>query len=164
MKKKATFWAGFAFAAALAVGCYSQSAAQTAAEQDVAVVVNPKNTVDSLTLAELTKIYRGERQYWKANLSVVILFRTPETHEREVVLRTIFQMTESQYKQYWLSKIMRAEATSPPTELFSSGMTKEGLMAIPGAIGVVSASDVRPGMKVLRINGHPPGEPGYPLH
>ena len=93
MKKTATFWAWFAFAA-LGLICYSQSTAQTAAEQDVAVVVNPKNTVDHLTLEDLTKIYRGERQYWKASLPVVILFRTPETHEREVVLRTIFRMAE----------------------------------------------------------------------
>jgi ABC-type phosphate transport system substrate-binding protein len=164
MKKTATFWAWFAFAAALGLVCYSQSTAQTSAEQDVAVVVNPKNTVDRLTLAELTKIYRGERQYWKTNLPVVILFRTPETHEREVVLRAIFLMAEPQYKQYWVTKIMRAEATYPPTELFSSGMTKEGVARIAGAIGVVSASDVRPGMKVLRINGRLPGEPGYPLH
>jgi ABC-type phosphate transport system substrate-binding protein len=162
MKKTATFWAWFAFAA-LGLICYSQSTAQTA-EQDVAVVVNPKNTVDRLTLADLTKIYRGERQYWKANLPIVILFCTPETHEREVVLRTIFRMAEPQYKQYWLAKIMRAEATFPPTEIFSSGMTKEGVAQISGAIGVVSASDVRQGMKVLRINDRLPGEPGYPLH
>ena len=59
---------------------------------------------------------------------------------------------------------MRAEATFPPTEIFSSGMTKEGVAQISGAIGVVSASDVRQGMKVLRINDRLPGEPGYPLH
>ncbi len=164
MRRMATFWPWFAFVAVLGLVSNSQSAAQPAAERDVAVVVNPKNALDSLSLAELTKIYRGERQYWKTNLPVVVLFRPPETHEREVVLRIIFHMEEPQYRQYWLSKIMRAEAAQPPAELFSSGMTKEGVTQIPGAIGVVSASDVLQGMKVLRINGRLPGEPGYPLH
>ena len=164
MRKAAIFWAWFALAAALGFVYGSRSDAQLAAVQDVAVIVNPKNPVDSLTRTELMKIYRGERQYWRTNTPIVLLFRTPGTHEREVVLRAIFQMTEPEYKQYWLSKVMRAEATSPPTEVFSSGMTKEGVAQISGAIGVVSASDVRQGMKVLRINDRLPGEPGYPLH
>ena len=164
MRKTATFRAAFAAVVALGLVCYNRSAADITAVQDVAVVVNPNNSVNSLSLSELTKIYRGERQYWRTNLPVVVLFRTPGTYEREVVLRTIFQMTEAQYKQYWVSKIMRAEATSPPAELFSSGMIKEGVAAIPGAIGCLRVSDVRPEMKVLRIDGHLPGEPGYPLH
>ena len=164
MRKAAPFWTSFVVAAALGLVCYSPSAADTNAVEDVAVVVNPTNAVRNLTMTDLTKIYRGERQYWRANLPVVVLFRIPGTYEREVVLRTIFQMSESQYNQYWVSKIMRAEATSPPVELFSSGMIKEGVSGIPGAIGCIKISDVRPDMKVLRIEGHLPGEPGYPLH
>ncbi|HXP16263.1 MAG TPA: substrate-binding domain-containing protein [Terriglobales bacterium] len=164
MRKAAIFWAWFALAAALGFVYGSRSDAQLAAVQDVAVIVNPKNPVDSLTRTELMKIYRGERQYWRTNTPIVLLFRSPGTHEREVVLRAVFQMTEPEYKQYWLSKVMRAEATSPPTEVFSSGMTKEGVAGIPGSIGIVSASDIRLGMRVVRIDGHLPGEAGYPLH
>jgi ABC-type phosphate transport system substrate-binding protein len=164
MRKTATLWASFVVAVALVMVGYSRSAADVANVEDVAVVVNPSNAVRNLTLSELTKIFRGERQYWRANLPVVILFRAPGTYERIVILRSIFQMAEPQYKQYWVSKIMRAEATSPPTEVFSSGMIKEGVAVIPGAIGCVRASDVRPEMKVLRIDGHLPGESGYPLH
>jgi ABC-type phosphate transport system substrate-binding protein len=163
MRKAATFWASFAAVIVIGLVCYGRSAADTTTGQAVAVIVNPNNTVDRLTLAELTKIYRGERQYWKTNLPVVVLFRAPGTYERDVVLRNIFHMTEPQYKQYWVSKIMRAEVTSPPAELFSSGMTKEGVAVIPGAIGCVSVSDLRPDMKVLRIDGRLPGESGYPL-
>ena len=164
MRKAAKFGAGLALATALGVTCFSQETPQTASSQDVAVIVNAKNTAASMTLAELTKIYRGERQYWKSNLPIVVLFRNGGSYEREVILRTVFQMTDAQYKQYWVSKVMRAEVTAPPTELFSSGMTKEGVATIPGAIGCISASDIRSGMKVLRIDGHLPGEPGYPLH
>jgi ABC-type phosphate transport system substrate-binding protein len=161
MARTATCWFRFAVAGIVLL-CAGQSVAETG--QDVAVIVNPKNNVDNLTMAELTKIFRGERQYWRANLPVLVLLRSPGSYEREVVLNNIFRMTESQYKQYWISRIMRAEATSPPAELYSSGMTKEGVTSIPGSIGCVVLSDVRPGVKVVRINGHLPGEPGYPLH
>ena len=160
MARLATFWFWFAVAA-IALLCLGQSFGQS---QDVAVIVNPKNNVDNLSMAELAKIFRGERQYWRTDLPVLVLLRAPGSYEREVALRTIFRMTESQYKQYWISRIMRAEATSPPAELYSSGMTKEGVTSIPGSIACISASDVKPGVKVVRINGRLPGEPGYPLH
>ena len=160
MARLATFWFWFAVAA-IALLCLGQSFGQS---QDVAVIVNPKNNVDNLSMAELAKIFRGERQYWRTDLPVLVLLRAPGSYEREVALRSIFRMTESQYKQYWVSKIMRAEATSPPTDLFSNGMAKEGVASIPGSIACISASDIRPGVKVVRINGHLPGEPGYPLH
>jgi phosphate transport system substrate-binding protein len=161
MARLATSWFLFAVAA-VALLCAGQSLAENG--QDIAVIVNPKNNVDNLSMAELAKIFRGERQYWRTDLPVLLLLRTPGSYEREVALRSIFRMTESQYKQYWISRIMRAEATSPPAELYSSGMTKEGVTSIPGSIGCISASDVKPGVKVVRINGRLPGEAGYPLH
>jgi ABC-type phosphate transport system substrate-binding protein len=161
MTRLATFWFRFAVAA-IALLCAGQSFAENG--QDIAVIVNPKNNVDNLSMAELAKIFRGERQYWRTDLPVLLLLRTPGSYEREVALRSIFRMTESQYKQYWISRIMRAEATSPPAELYSSGMTKEGVSSISGSIACISASDVKPGVKVVRINGRLPGEPGYPLH
>jgi len=161
MAGSATFWFRFVVAV-IALLCAGRSFAQSG--QDVAVIVNPKNNVDNLSMAELAKIFRGERQYWRTDLPVLLLLRAPGSYEREVALRSIFRMTESQYKQYWISRIMRADATSPPAELYSSGMTKEGVSSISGAIACINPSDVRPGVKVVRINGHLPGEPGYPLH
>ena len=161
MSRTATIWLRLVIAA-MTLAAATMSLAQTG--QDVAVIVHPKNTVDNLSMADLAKIFRGERQYWRSNMPVLVLLRSSGSYEREVVLRNVFHMTESQYKQYWVSKIMRAEATSPPTDLFSNGMAKEGVASIPGSIACISASDIRPGVKVVRINGHLPGEPGYPLH
>jgi phosphate transport system substrate-binding protein len=135
----------------------------SAAETDVAIVVSPSNPVSNLTLAELRKIYLGERQYWKANTPIVPLMRFPGARERDVLLRIVFQMTEEQYTHYWVAKVMRAEASNPPAALFSFGMMQEGVKGNPGAIGYVNFNDVRPGVKVLRVDGLLPGESGYTL-
>ena len=137
--------------------------AGTPAEADVAVIVNPNNPVNNLTLSELRQIYLGERQYWKASSPVVLLMRSPGSREREVILRVVFQMTEQRYTQYWVAKVMRAEASDPPASLFSYGIVQEGVRGNPGAIGYVNMNDVRSGVKVVRIGGLLPGEPGYPL-
>ena len=81
---------------------------------DVAIVVHPETPVDVITLAEARKVFRGERQYWTPNIPVVLLVRAPVSRERDVVLRVIYQMSEPQFKQYWIARIFRAEATSGP--------------------------------------------------
>ena len=138
-------------------------AAGTPSYAEVAIVVNLNNPVNNLPLADLRKIYFGDRQYWKSNLPVVLLMRSPGSHEREVVLRVVFEMTEERYTKYWVAKVMRAEVPDPPASLYSFGILQEGVRGNPGAIGCVNVNDVRPGVKVLRIDGLLPGESGYPL-
>jgi len=135
----------------------------TPAGADVAIVVNSANPVSNLTLSELRKIYFGDRQYWKGNLPVLVLMRSRGAPEREVVLRVVFEMTEERYTKYWVAKVMRAEVSDPPASLYSFGILQEGVKGNPGAIGYVNAGDLRPGVKVLRVDGLLPGESGYPL-
>ena len=138
-------------------------AAQTQRGADIAVVVNPETPVTELSLAEVRKVFLGERQYWNAKLPVVLLIRAPVARERDVVLRLIYQMSEVQFKQYWIAKIFRAEVTSPPKIVYSNDMQFDLVSAIPGAIAFVDARNADPRLKVLRVDGHLPGEPGYPL-
>jgi ABC-type phosphate transport system substrate-binding protein len=130
---------------------------------DIAVVVHPDTPVSDLTLSDVRKVLLGERQYWSAKLPVVLLIRAPVARERDVVLRVIYQMSEEQFKQYWVAKIFRAEATTPPKIVYSNDMQYELISGIPGAIGFMDARNVRPGLKVLRVDGHLPGDKEYPL-
>jgi hypothetical protein len=43
-------------------------------------------------------------------------------------------------------------------------MQKEALAAFPGAVALVDFQDVKPGMKVVRVDGRLPGDAGYPLN
>jgi ABC-type phosphate transport system substrate-binding protein len=164
---RTAWWASAILLFILTFVCLNSTRAQVTVQPDtnadVAVIVHRDNPLNNLSLSELRRIYMGERQYWKANVPVSVLIRTPGSREREVVLREIFKMNEAQYKQYWVGKIMRAESTSAPIEVYSNGMTKEGIASLAGGIGCVLASDVRAGVKVLRIDGHLPGEAAYPL-
>jgi len=130
---------------------------------DVAVVVQPDTPVSNLSLAEVRKIFLGDRQYWTANTPVVLLIRAPVARERNVVLRIIYQMSESQFKQYWIAKIFRAESVSAPKVVYSNDMASDLVAALPGAIAFIDSRDVRPGTKVVRVDGRLPGEAGYPL-
>ena len=131
---------------------------------DLAIVVHPATPVSQLSFAELRQVLLGERQYWNPATPVVLLIRAPVAAERDAVLNVIYQMREPQFKQYWIAKIFRAEMTSPPKLVYSNESANQLVAAIPGSIAFMAASDVKPGLKVLRVDGHLPGEPGYRLH
>jgi phosphate transport system substrate-binding protein len=134
-----------------------------AQDQDVAVVVNPKNPVNDISKSELRKIFAGEKRTWARGVSIKLVVRVPGSYERAVLLR-LLGMSESEYKQYWVAQVFHGEAQAEPVALFSNGMQKEAIAAFPGAIALVTLGDVKPGMKVLKVDGHAPGEPGYSVY
>src|SRR5213080_1093165 len=108
---------------ALLLGCVCLSLLEILVGQnrdvDVAVVVHPDTPVSNLGLTEVRKVFLGDRQYWSTNIPVVLLIRSPVARERNVVLKIIYQMSESQFKQYWIAKIFRAESASAPKVVYS---------------------------------------------
>ena len=138
-------------------------AAQTG---DVAVVVNPNNSTTNISLADLRRIFAGEKQTWPGSGAPVKLFvRAPGSHERMVLLR-LLGMSETEYKQYWTAQIFRGETNSEPMTIASFGMALEATRTFLGAICLVDANNIKPGMwfKVIKVDGRMPGEAGYPLH
>ena len=136
--------------------------AQTAG--DVAIVVHPDLPIDNLTLSELRRLVLGDREFWPASVRVTLLIRAPIAHERDVVLKSVCQMTEAQFRQHWIAKVFRAETALAPKIAYSTEMAVDLVNRIPGAITFMDASQVGRGLKVVRIEGRLPGEKGYDLH
>ena len=75
-------------------------------------------------------------------------FREPGAHERDVPLK-LLGMSETGCKQYWRAQVFRGHAQAEPIAVFSNGMRKEAVMAFTGAVALVDAQDVKPGMKIV---------------
>src|SRR5918911_911203 len=90
---------------AVAVTLLCAPGARSEPATDVAVVVHPRVKTDNLSLAELRKIMLGRQQYWSNGLRITLLVRAPQAREREVVLKRIYQMTETQFRQYWIAAV-----------------------------------------------------------
>ena len=153
-----------AFIVLLIAAGANMTAFPQAPKAGIAIVANPATPVDNLSLEDLRKIFLGQRQYWDAGHPVVLLVRAPVARERDVVLHLIYDMSETQFKQYWITKIFRSEMASPPKVVYSEGMTNQLVQLIPGSIGFLPAGQVASGVKVIKINGKLPGETGYALH
>ena len=128
-----------------------------------AIIVNAYNPVSNLTLAEAQALFRDERHHWAPGRPVTLVLPTQGNDERAVALRALYDMNELAFARYWTARIYRAQSASAPVQVESSSMVARVVATLPGGIGVVRSAAVPNGVKVVRIDGLLPGDPGYPL-
>ncbi len=138
-------------------------AQQATASAPIAIVVHKETDIENLSLSELRNIFLANQQFWSNRKRIVLLVRAPKSYERDFILNTIYQMDEAQFRQYWIAKMFRAEVPRGPKIVFSTDMMLELVIAIPGSISFVSAGEVTDDVRVVRIDGKLPSDPGYPL-
>lgn len=129
----------------------------------LAIVVHASANVDNLSMEDLRSIFLADQQFWPDRTRITLLVRAPLSDERDFVLNNIYKMSEAQFRQYWIAKMFRAEVPRGPKIVFSSEMASDLVVAIPGSISFMRASDVTDNVKVLRIDGALPADEGYPL-
>ncbi|HWC16483.1 MAG TPA: hypothetical protein VG498_05690 [Terriglobales bacterium] len=130
---------------------------------DIAVVVHPMNVVDSVTLSDLTKILRGDRKFWNGKTPVTIVLRAAGTPEHDHVLAAVVHMSDGEFKEHWIGKVFRGEASAEPIIVPSDGLASEYVSTNMGAVAFMPGINVRGDLKVLKIDGKLPGQAGYPL-
>lgn len=166
MKKYRNHLVGYGVMALLLVACCAftqQKEKQKEDEMEVAVIVNPANPIEAISLVDLRKIFAGEKQSWGSPGPISLFVRGPGAREREVLLSRVLKMNESEYQQYWVRKVYSGEAPRQPLALLSNGMQLEAIRAEKGAIALISVQDIHQGVKVVKIEGRVPGMNGYPL-
>lgn len=152
----------FAIAAFVCLaGTLSPVPAAGQAASDIAVVVNSSVPVDNLSLAELRRILLGDKEFWAPGMRVALLIRAPIARERDVIIQHVCEMSEAQFRQHWIAKVFRAETPTGPKIVYSSESALDQVSRTQGAITFVDAALAGRGMKVLKIDGKSPGQPGY---
>lgn len=135
---------------------------QTASSRDLAIVVNKANPVEELSLKDLSKIFKADRQFWDGN-KIHLLMRESGSWEKELILKRVYQMSEEELKKFWLGKIFRGETTSFPLVFGSTTLIKKVINDVLGAISFLDSQAIDENLKVLRIEGKLPGQEGYLL-
>lgn len=134
-----------------------------ARDYSIAVIVNPGNAVESVSLAQLRAIFLGTQAFWKDGTPVFPIVRAPSARERDVLLRRILHMSDAQYQQYWRKKRLAHKGVHEPMAVVSNGMQEQLVLRESGAIALAPVSDLHPGVKIVKVNGRLPGSAAYPL-
>ena len=155
---RAAFLSLLLFSAGVGAG----SAPATEATVVLAVIAHPDVPEEDVSVAELRRIFLGDRQFWTGEQRVILLVPPAKSNERAALLDRVYEKTESQYRHYWIAKVFRTESPTAP-KVVKSDATPDLVRQIPGAIAVVDAAKVPAGVKVLRIGGKTAADAGYLL-
>ena len=108
-------------------------------------------------------VFRGQRTRWSNGRRVTLVMRDPGAPEREAILRSLYGLEEEEYRRSYLQAVFSGEASDAPKTLASTNGVLRFVYNVPGAIGYVRARDADRSVKMLRVDGRLPGEPGYRL-
>ena len=138
-------------------------AGDAAAPGPIAIVVHKDAPVENLSLDDLRSIFRADQQFWPDRTRITLLVRAAQSDERTLVLDRIYEMSEAQFRQYWIAKMFRAEVPRGPKIVLSTGMALDLVVAIPGSISFTRADAVTDDVKIVRVDGMLPSDDNYPL-
>jgi ABC-type phosphate transport system substrate-binding protein len=136
---------------------------EAATAPEVAVIVHPSNPQSDVSSADLVQILKMERQHWAAGGRIYVVLQESGTREKELVLKKLYRMTDAELKQDYLGKLYRGEIASFPRIAHSNAAARKLVSQAPNAISFIDAASADATVKVLRIQGKKPGEPGYVL-
>ena len=163
VRKSLVRWILPACALAVLIAAGKPGAIRAQDSEPLAIVVNRSNPLSEISLADLRRLYRGQRSRWSNGRRVTLVMRDPGTPEREAILQTLYGVDEDQYRRGFLQSVFTGEAKGAPRVLASTNGVLRFVFNVPGAIGYVRASEVDASVKTLRVDGRLPGEAGYRL-
>jgi hypothetical protein len=140
-----------------------QSTSSTQEHGDIAILVNPSNPVNGLSLSDLRRMLSGDRRFWQGNVQVKLVLPQPGTWEREEILSMVLKANNAEFNKGWLEKVFRGEAIDLPLSVASAAAAQQYLISSPGGITFMSAKEPPRQLKVVRLDGKMPGEAGYVL-
>lgn len=129
----------------------------------LAIIVHRSNPVDHLTFSELRRIFMLDTQTWPHGRKITVVLREKDQPERADAIRIICGLAERDYEKHILFRTFQGSVGVGPRAIQSASGMVRFVYSAPGAIGYVNADEVEPSVKLLRIDGLLPDDPGYPL-
>ena len=120
--------------------------ATTLAYDGIAVIVNPENTVEDLTVEQIAAIYKGEVTNWSEvggiDAEIVLIGREAGSGTRSGFEEIVDVEDACQYRQ----------------ELTSTGDVITAVAQNPGAVGYASLASVKDTVKAIKVGGVAPSD------
>jgi hypothetical protein len=132
--------------------------------KDLALISNKSNSVQPMTLPELTKIGKGQMDRWPDGKAVSFITRDPTLPDMKLLLQKVYGMSKEEVKEL-IANANHGRTNHPAIVVVESDEDAvQKAESIPGAVGVVDVYSISGAVTVLKVGGKLPLEPGYPLH
>lgn len=151
------------FLAALVLSGGLRPAAAASADALV-FVVGASSRPAAASSADLRRMFLGERLRWPDGRRIFLAVRPAATPAGKAFFARVARMSEIDFSRLWLGALFRGEADAPPRVVGPLDELKRFLAKNADALGFVLSSELDDpsGVRILRVDGRLPDEPGYP--
>lgn len=126
--------------ASLLASCFAMS--------EVAVVVHPSSSIDSLSTDEVSRLFLGKTKNFPNGSLAVPINQDEGEATRAKFIETACRKNASQYKAYWSQLVFTGKGT-PPKDGGNDAEVKNLVSTNPNMIGYIDAKLVDASVKVV---------------
>ena len=135
-----------------------------AQSKDLALISNKSNELVAITFPELVKVCKGQVSRWPEGKAVTFITRDPTASDMKLLLEKVYGMSKNEVKAV-IASANHGRTNHPAIVLVDSDEdVVKRVESIPGAVGLVDVYSISGGVKVIKVGGKLPLEPGYALH
>jgi hypothetical protein len=132
------------------------------AAEALAIVTARDAQLDGLSLYQLKRVYLGDKMQGPGGQVILPLNRDPRGAERIGFDRSVLDMSPEQVARYWIDRKIRGQSAAPKA-VDPAPLIQRVIARLPGAIGYVRVREVSSDVKVVRVDGKRPEDPGYAI-
>jgi hypothetical protein len=128
----------------------------------LAIVVSKNSPLTNITMYELKHLYLGEFVTGPDGKRLIPLNQAVPSHDRSSFDAAVLGMSTEQQASYWIDRRIRGMSGSPRA-LDSSDLAQRVVAHLDGTLTYLPFSAVRPDVKIVRVDGKLPTDPGYSI-
>lgn len=125
-----------------------------------AVIVAAGNKLQEVSLADIAKLCKGEKQSWPDGQTFTLFILDPEAPEMRGPVRKLFGVPSTEIRPL----VAKLNGSRPFIKIVDHDEDAlRAVSATPGAVGLVDVYAINSSVKVIRIDRLLPFDPGYAL-
>ena len=121
------------------------------AADDYVVIVNKANPADSISPADLRKMFLGEKGAWASGAKVAAVTPSPDSPEYAGAIKKATGMSGADFKRYFIQLSFLGKTVPPPRALDSAAAVARFVSTSPGGVSCVPASAASAGVKTIAL-------------
>jgi hypothetical protein len=118
---------------------------------DYVVIVSKANPADSISSANLRKMFLGEKTTWANGTKVMAITPGPDRPEFALTVKKATGMSGPDFKRYFIQLSFSGKSVPAPRTLDTTAAIARFVSTSPGAISCVPHADVGAGVKTLKV-------------
>jgi len=139
-----------------------ERSARAAERVALAVFVSKDSSVQNLKMSELRRIFMKADDGGFSGQRIVPFNHTARSSDRIGFDQTVLRMNPDEVSRFWIDRKIRG-LPGPPRAVDSLSQLLRLVSHFSGGIGYARTNQVTNEVRVIRVDGKLPSQPGYPL-